>query len=158
MTYDLKVERIIDAPPDVVFDAFVDPEAQKSLYGDDDGQPWVVESELDLRVGGTWTIEFGKEGEEPYRETNVFTQIERPVRIAFEQTMAMGEHGRRRGGRDFSTTVVVTFEGRDGKTLLTIVQTGFEERGDRDRAHAQHDGWGKILDALERVVADRTAR
>jgi uncharacterized protein YndB with AHSA1/START domain len=30
MTYDLRIERIIDAPPEVVFDAFVDPEAQKT--------------------------------------------------------------------------------------------------------------------------------
>jgi uncharacterized protein YndB with AHSA1/START domain len=78
------------------------------------------------------------------------------ARIAFESMMAMGEHGRRRGGRDFSTSIVVTFEERDGKTLLTIVQSGFEERVDRD--NAKDDGWGKILDALERVVADRTAR
>jgi uncharacterized protein YndB with AHSA1/START domain len=156
MTHDLKVERMIDAPPDVVFDTFVDPEAQKVLYGGEEEPAWVVRSDLDLRVGGTWTIEFGEDGQDPYRETNVFTEIDRPRRIAFEQTMAMGEHGRRRGGRDFRTSIVVTFEERDRKTLLTIVQSGFEERDDRDRA--QGDGWVIILDALERVVADRIAR
>ena len=44
MTYDLKVERMIDARPDVVFEAFVDPEAQKSLYGGGEELAWVVGS------------------------------------------------------------------------------------------------------------------
>ena len=155
MTYDLKIERLIDAPTDVVFDAFVDPEAQKLLYGNEAEPTWTVESELDLRVGGTWTIAFGKAGEDPYLETNVFTEVDRPRRIAFDSVMAMGEEGRRNGGRDFSTSVVVTFEERDGKTLLTIVQTGFDDREDRDGVRT---GWGSILDALEQVVTERLAR
>jgi uncharacterized protein YndB with AHSA1/START domain len=69
--------------------------------------------------------------------------------------MAMGEEGRSRGGQDFSTHLIVTFEERDGKTLLTIVQTGFENQDDRDGVEG---GWGTILDALERVVAERVAR
>jgi uncharacterized protein YndB with AHSA1/START domain len=56
-------------------------------------------------------------------------------------------------GRVLSTKVTVTFEDRDGKTLLTIVQTGFENENDRDGA--VEDGWPRILDALERVVAER---
>ena len=153
MTYDLRIERMIDAPPEVVFDAFVEPEAQKFMYGKQEEPAWNVESELDLRVGGTWTIAFGKSGEEPYRETNMFTEVDRPLRIEFDMTMAMGEEGRDKGGQDFSTNVTVTFEDRDGKTLLTIVQTGFENENDRDGA--VEDGWPRILDALERVVAER---
>jgi uncharacterized protein YndB with AHSA1/START domain len=48
--------------------------------------------------------------------------------------------------------VTVTFEKRDGKTLLTIVQIGFESKEDRDGVER---GWPSILDALERVVAER---
>ena len=53
MTHDLTLERVIDAAPELVFDAFVDPDAQKALYAD--GPDWIVESECDLRVGGRWT-------------------------------------------------------------------------------------------------------
>lgn len=148
MSYELKVERLIDAPPEVVFDAFFDPDAQTELYDDETEPSWAVESELDLRVGGTWTIVFGKAGEEPYRETNVFSEVDRPSRVAFDSTMLMG------GARTIGTTVVVTFEVRDEKTLLTIAQTGFEREEDRDDIQG---GWPSILDALERVVAGRVA-
>jgi uncharacterized protein YndB with AHSA1/START domain len=149
MSFDLSIERAIDAPPEVVFDAFFDPEAQRELYDDTREPTWSVQSELDLRVGGTWTITFGKAGEEPYRETNVFSAVDRPHRVAFESTMIMGD-----GGPTIGTAVVVTFEVRDGKTLLTITQTGFERETDRDDLQG---GWPSILDALERVVAARAA-
>jgi uncharacterized protein YndB with AHSA1/START domain len=57
MSHDLRLERVYDAAPEVVFDAFTDPDAQKELYAD--APDWVVESEIDLRVGGRWTIVFG---------------------------------------------------------------------------------------------------
>jgi uncharacterized protein YndB with AHSA1/START domain len=57
-------------------------------------------------------------------------------------------------GRNIDTTVTVAFEDRGGRTLLTIVQTGFERREDRDGIEG---GSPSILDALERVVAGRIA-
>jgi uncharacterized protein YndB with AHSA1/START domain len=150
VTYDLTIERLIDAPPPVVFHAFVDPEAQKALYDNEEEPDWIVQSELDLRVGGTWTIVFGNRGEEPFRETNVFTEVDRPNRLVFDSTMFQGKYG-----GSFDTTVTVTFEDRDGKTLLTIVQTGFEQQEKRDMIRG---GWPSILDALERLVAQAPDR
>lgn len=146
MTYGLTIERVIDAPPETVFDVFVEPAAQSTLYDNEEEIDWHVESELDLRVGGTWTITFGKSGETPFRETNVFTQIDRPRRIVFDSNMFGGKYG-----GSFDTEVTVTFEGRAGKTLLTVVQTGFEDREYRDMIE---NGWPSILDAMERVIAE----
>lgn len=145
MSFDLKIERLVDSPRDAVFDAFVDPDAQKVLYGDETDPDWVVESELDLRVGGTWTISFGKAGSEPYVETNLFREVDRPSRMVFGSSLFMVDDG-----HTVETTVTVTFEDRGGKTLLTIVQTGFARREDRDGIEG---GWPSIIDALERVVA-----
>ena len=59
MTYELKIERLFDAPPEVVFDTLVDPDAQEELFNDQ-VEGWKLwEFEIDLRVGGTWTIVFG---------------------------------------------------------------------------------------------------
>ena len=147
MTYDLQLERLIDAPPEIVFDAFVDPDAQRELYDDPTDPNWSVESDLDLRVGGTWTIAFGPAGVETYRETNTFTEVDRPHRLIFDSDLFMVDDG-----HTVRTRVTITLEERDGKTLLTLRQTGFERREDRDGIEG---GWPSIFDALERVVAAR---
>jgi uncharacterized protein YndB with AHSA1/START domain len=77
---DLTLERLLDAAPEVVFDAFTDPDAQKVLYAG--GPDWVIESECDLRVGGRWTISFGPAGSEPAQETNVFEEVDGPRFLA----------------------------------------------------------------------------
>jgi uncharacterized protein YndB with AHSA1/START domain len=145
MTYDLMIERLIDGPATAVFDVFVDPEAQAELYNDPTDPNWVVASELDLRVGGTWTIAFGTAGQEPYRETNVFTEVERPRRLVFDSTMVMSDDG-----RVIRTEVMVTFEEAGDKTRMTIRQSGFDREEDRDGIE---EGCPSILDALERVIA-----
>ena len=47
------------------------------------------------------------------------------------------------------TEMTITFEDQDGKTLLTMVQTGFEREEDRDGFMG---GWPTYLDTLKGVV------
>ena len=151
MTYDLKIERVLDAPPEVVFDTMVDPAAQDAIFADQVEGWHLVRFEIDLRVGGTWTIVFGPEsGEgEPDRLTNVFTEIDRPRRLAYDTSMYVGGWGRT---IDFTETI--TFEEQDGKTLVTIVETGFETETDRDAFLSGTPGY---LDGLQRAVSMRVA-
>jgi uncharacterized protein YndB with AHSA1/START domain len=147
VTHDLRVERVYDAAPGLVFDAFTDPEAQKEMYADE--PDWIVRSECDLRVGGRWTIEFGPPAAPPSRETCVFEVIERPWLLVFRSTMLMPD------GSSLATRTRVTFtETASGQTRLTVVQTGFPAAGLRDEFT---EGWGGILAGLSRVVAARTA-
>jgi uncharacterized protein YndB with AHSA1/START domain len=149
MTYELRIERLFDAPPELVFDTLVDPEAQDELFNDQLEGWRLLKSEIDLRVGGTWTISFGPEDGtgEPDRLDSVFTEIDRPRRLAYDLSMFVGEWG-----RTVDSTVAYTFEDRDGKTLLTIVQSGFETEADRD---AYLEGTPGFIDSLQRVVAAR---
>jgi uncharacterized protein YndB with AHSA1/START domain len=152
MTHELRIERLLDAPPELVFDTLVGPDAQEELYnGQVEG--WVLLSwEMDLREGGTWTIVFGPEdgSGEPDRLTSVFTEVDRPRRLSYNLSMFVGEWG-----RTVDSSVTYTFEDRDGGTLLTIVQSGFETKEIRD---SYLDGAPGFLDSLERVVASRAAR
>jgi uncharacterized protein YndB with AHSA1/START domain len=91
LTHDLRLERVYDAPPEVVFDAFTDPDAQRELYAD--APDWIVEAECDLRVGGRWTITFGPPDGTPARETNVFQVVDRPRRLVYTSTMTMPDGG-----------------------------------------------------------------
>jgi uncharacterized protein YndB with AHSA1/START domain len=144
MTHDLRLERVIDAVPDVVFDAFTDASAQKELYAD--APDWIVRSECDLRVGGVWTIEFGPPGSTPARETCVFEVVERPRRLVYTSTMSMPD------GSNLATRTEVTFVEDLGRTRVTVMQSGFPTVELRDEFR---DGWGGILDGLGRVTALR---
>jgi uncharacterized protein YndB with AHSA1/START domain len=147
VSHDLRLERLYDAAPEVVFDAFTDPDAQKELYAD--APDWIVEAECDLRVGGRWTIAFGPPGGPPARETNVFEVVDRPRRLVYTSTMTMPD------GSNLATRMQVTFQEEGGRTRLTIVQSGFPTPGLRDEFVG---GWAGILDGLGRVVAARAAR
>lgn len=144
MRHDLKLGRLFDAAPEVVFDAFTDPAAQRQLYAD--APDWVVEAACDLRVGGRWTIAFGPPGSTPARETNMFEVVDRPRRLVYSSTMTMPD------GSSVDTGMEVTFVEEDGRTRLTIVQSGFPTAEVRDEFAG---GWPSILDGLGRVVAAR---
>jgi uncharacterized protein YndB with AHSA1/START domain len=147
MSHELRIERLIDAPPEVVFDAFVDPATQEELHGS--GRPgWTVQrSETDARVGGTSIYAMGFEGDEPDVETRVYSVVDRPNRVVFRHSMEIREWG-----RTVETEMTITFEGRDGKTLLTMVQTGFENAEDRD---AFQSGWPAYLDSLQSIAGQQ---
>ena len=144
MSHDLKLERLLDAAPEVVFDAFIDPHAQKELYAD--APDWIVDAACDLRVGGRWTIAFGPPGSTPARETNVFQVVDRPRRLVYRSTMTMPD------GSSVDTGMEVIFQEQDGRTRLTIVQSGFPTAEVRDEFAG---GWASILDGLGRAVAAR---
>ena len=151
MTYDMKIERLFDAPPELVFDTMVDPEAQPEIFADEVPGWNLWEWEIDLRVGGEWTFVFGlaDRSGEPDRNTSVFTEIDRPRRLAYRSSMFVSEWGR---AVDYTETV--TFEERDGKTLVTIELTDLELEKDRDAFMGGIPGY---LEAVERVVANRMA-
>ena len=149
MTYAMKIERLFDAPPELVFDTMVDPEAQPPIFADEVPGWNLWEWEIDLRVGGEWTFVFGlaDRSGEPDRNTSVFTEIDRPRRLAYRSSMFVSKLGR---AVDYTETV--TFEERDGKTLVTIELTDLELEKDRDAFMGGIPGY---LEAVERVVANR---
>jgi uncharacterized protein YndB with AHSA1/START domain len=145
MTHDLRFERVIDAAPDEVFDAFTRPDGQRAFYGQDD-PGWIVQSECDLRVGGVWTVAFGPSPSELYRHEHVFRAIERPRRLLLATTEI------RLDGSTFKTELELTFEDRDGRTLMTMVQRGFPTVELRD----EHErGLPNAFARLQRVVNPR---
>ena len=144
MSHDLHLERVYRAPPELVFDAFTDPDSQRELYAD--APDWIVEADCDLRVGGRWTVTFGPPGATPARETSVFQVVDRPRRLVYASTMTMPD------GTRIDTDMEVTFQPDDGGTRLTIIQRGFPT----PRLRGEFEGgWAGILDALGRVVTAR---
>ena len=152
MSYDLRIERLLDAPPELVFDTIVDPSAQTEIYaGVVEG--WSLRSfEIDLRVGGNWRYEFGPpEGDGPADVvTHVFTEVDRPRRLAYRGSMYVSGWGRT---VDYEESI--TLEDQAGKTLLTLIMSGLEAEADRD---AFAGGVPSYVDSLKLVVEARAAK
>jgi uncharacterized protein YndB with AHSA1/START domain len=149
VTYDLRIERLFDAPRELVFDTIVDPAFKDEIFNDL-VEGWIVHRfDIDLRVGGSWTVEFGpRDGDGPNDLlTSVFTEVDRPQRIAYDTTMFISEWG-----RTVRFTESMTFDEQDGKTLFTVVQGGFETESDRD---AFQGGTPDFVDSVGRVAEAR---
>ena len=145
MIDELRFERLIDAPPEVVFDAFTTDGGQVAFYGQDD-PGWIVESDCDLRVGGVWTVTFGPSRRRLYRHRHVFEAIDRPRRLVLTTTES------RPDGASFDIGIEFTFEEQDGKTLMTMTQTGFPTAELRDE-HGR--GLPNAFARLERAIRAR---
>lgn len=145
MTEPLRIERVIDAPPDVVFETFLTDDGQAAFYGQDDPD-WVLESDCDLRVGGVWTITFGPARNHLYRHRHIFKVIERPRRLVLATTES------RPDGLSFDFTIEFAFEPRDGRTLMTVTQSGLPTEELREE-HGR--GLPNAFARLERAIQAR---
>jgi len=141
----LRIERLIDAPIEVVFRAWTTREAMQRWYQDrpDD----VVRVDSDLRVGGSYRIEFGPAGQAPFVETGTYVEIEPPHRLVMSETLEGPD-----GVQWADTTVTVVLEEEDGKTRLVLVHENFPTTQRRDDAAG---GWPGFLERLERVATGR---
>jgi uncharacterized protein YndB with AHSA1/START domain len=135
----LRLERIIDATPEAVFDAWTSPDAMEIWYRDGDG--WTAKvTEHDLRVGGGFRIEWGPDEGPLHMETGKYVEIDRPHRLVILETLE---------GAWEDTRLTLTFAAEDGKTRLTLVHEGFPSQEVRDGARG---GWPSFIDRVERIV------
>jgi len=131
------VERQIAASPEMVFDAWLDPQgAGRWLFATPDG---VMEKvEIDPRVGGRFTIAERRGGDlaEHFGE---YVEIDRPRRLAFDfWTNFSAERTR---------VIVIVAPDGDG-SLLTLRHEGVWA----DYEARTRQGWTMILDGLARTL------
>jgi len=144
MTLDMRMTRLLPASPEQVFDAYTDAEKQKIWYSILDKEPGIVEIEVDLRVGGQQTAVWGPDRDTLFRETQTFLEIDRPHRLVTEST------GSSPDGMTMTTRIEITFEEKDGGTLMTVQQSGFPVPEVRDFFVAEV--WAGALDRIEEFL------
>jgi uncharacterized protein YndB with AHSA1/START domain len=115
MSEDVRFARLINARPEVVFDAFTGQDGQEAFYGATGAN---IESECDLRVGGHWTVRFWLSRDEVFRHDHVFRVIDRPNRLVLDTTES------RPDGSVIEFEIEYTFEARGEGTLMTMIQRG----------------------------------
>jgi uncharacterized protein YndB with AHSA1/START domain len=145
VTDELRLARRIDAPADVVFEAFTTDGGQLAFYGQDD-PGWIVESDCDLRIGGVWAVTFGPSRSRLYRHRHVFEVVDRPRRLVLATTEFRAD------GSSFDFTIELTFEEQGSGTLMTITQSGFPTA----ELRAEHGrGMPNAVARLERAIHAR---
>ena len=152
---DLTLERLFDAPRDLVWRAWTDPEQLRKWWAP---KPYeIAECEMDLRPGGKFhTRMTGPDGFDS-SGTGCFLEVVDGERLVW--TSALGEGWRPNalatedcGGLAFTT--IVTFEDAgEGRTRYRAVAMHKDARD--SEAHAGmgfHEGWGTCADQLGEVA------
>ena len=143
-TNTLRIERLVNATPEALYEAWTTPSAMEEWYRDGDGYVARV-VEHDLRVGGRYRIEFGPEGAAPFVEQGEYLELDPPRRVVVRETLATPE-----GGGWTGTIATVEFLHEGDKTRFVLVHEGFPSTIERDAAAG---GWPGFVDRVERLVS-----
>lgn len=111
---EIVLSRLIDAPRDVVFSAWTDPDQIQAWFGP---EGMAIETkEIDLNPGGIWRFDMVAADGTRYTNRMVFLRIEPP-------TLLEVEHGSDQDDDPGKFRMLVTFdEQSNGKTVLTLRQ------------------------------------
>lgn len=140
---DLVLERVIDVPPQLVWDAWTKPEHIRKWFAP---APWTVtECEIDLRPGGMCrTVMRSPDGQE-FPNVGCYLEIVAGRKIVFTDALGPGY----RPAENPFFTAVITFEpsGKGTKYTARAIHGNVANR-DKHNAMGFHTGWGKCLDQL----------
>ena len=156
---ELVITRVFDAPCELVFKAWTEPERLMSWWGP---RGWTLPvCTIDLRPGGVWHYCMrGPAGEESWGKA-VYREITPPERLVYTDSFSDAEgnlvepaHYGLSPGFPRETLVTVTFEERDGKTALTL-RCAVGSASDTEREMAQQ-GWSESFDKLAEALENQS--
>ena len=141
---DLVLERVVDVPRTLVWQAWTRPEHVKRWFAP---APWTVtDCKIDLRPGGVFrTVMRSPEGEE-YPGDGCFLEIVENERLVWTDALAPGF---RPSEAPFMTVVVTLADQGAGRTKYSArtMHKSPEERKKHEEMGFV-DGWGKCLDQM----------
>jgi len=135
----LEVSRVINAPKESLFDAWLDPKmlAKFMMPAPDMSVPDV---KTDARVGGRFLIVMHSGGKDMPHE-GTYKTIERPNTLAFTWESPMSPID--------GSLVTLNFDDVDGGTKVTLNHVRFPNEESRNN---HEGGWTRILEALAGAV------
>jgi uncharacterized protein YndB with AHSA1/START domain len=147
---ELVITRIFDAPRELLWKAWTDPELVKRWWGPKGFTSPV--SKIDLRVGGVYLNCMRSPDGQDYWSTGVYREIVELERIVCTDSFSDAEgnvipasnYGMS-GEWPLELLVTVTFEEYEGKTKMTLQHVGIPAGENRDLTEA---GWNESFDKL----------
>ena len=138
---DIVITRTFDAPRDIVFRAWTDPEQMRQWWGPKEFTG--TASEIDLRPGGAWRACMRPPDGVDHWTRGVFHVIDAPARLVMSFAWDTPDA--------FETLITLNFEGEGDKTTMTFHQGIFETPG----SHNGHrEGWEETFEKLAAFVAN----
>lgn len=140
---DLKLERIVDVPRELLWECWTTPEHIKNFFVP---RPHTVkECEIDLRVGGRFNTLFDVDGNE-MKNDGVFLEIDAGKKLVFTDAYT---EGWKPSENPFMTAIILLEDVSDGVTRYTAIARHWSPE-----ARQSHEdmgfftGWGIVLDQL----------
>ena len=155
---DLVLERTIDAPIDLVWQAYTDPQHLKKWFAP---RPYEIsELELDLRPGGIFRIRMvGPDGFDTGHGTpGCVLEVIEGEKLAWTSALGPGYRPNEAGEgcESFPMTAVITFaDAGDGRTAYKAVAL-HKNLADKETHEKMgfHDGWGTTATQLEELAKE----
>jgi len=159
---DLVLERTLDAPIDLVWEAYTNPEHMKRWFAP---KPYEIsEIELDLKPGGVFRIRMvGPDGFDTGHGTpGCVLEVEDRRKLVWTSALGPGYRPNElatEGCEAFPMTAVVTFaDAGNGKTSYKAVSL-HKDAKDRETHEKMgfHEGWGTVAGQLEQFAQSLAA-
>jgi uncharacterized protein YndB with AHSA1/START domain len=137
----LTIVRIIKAPPQAVFNAFVDP-AKIALWWGPDAGP-VLSAEVEPRIGGRFHVRFQMLDGSEHGSAGIFEIFDPPNRLAMSWVWDNEPRA--------ASHIEVIFRAVEAGTELTFTHSRLADDASRDD---HENGWNGALDKLEANAGD----
>ena len=139
---ELKISRFLDAPRELVWEVWTDPEYIKNWWGPSGFRNTI--SKMDVEEEGVWEfIMHGPDGKD-YRNKHIFKEIVKPERLVLDHVT------------EPRFTMTVTFVAQGEKTLITIhsLFESEEQLQEVIKVFKADEGMKQNVDRLEAYLAN----
>jgi len=146
--------RVFDAPRELVFRAWTDPEHLAQWWGPHGFTNPVCE--VDLRPGGAWRIDMQGPDGTIYPNKGIYQEVVVPERLVFSDIVDDDTDAWGNSPPPPSSVSTITFEEHDGKTKITMT-TRLQSIAARDAMVEMGAvaGWTESMERLDILLRDR---
>jgi uncharacterized protein YndB with AHSA1/START domain len=148
--------RTLDAPPDLVFQAWTDPDHMQWFFNPERTPPG-ERAEVDLRVGGAWRLRMIVDEDTDYITGGIYREIVSVEKLVFEWGAVGGwpEIDPVRGAAGLVVTVELAPRGDKTEMVLRLdFPDGLSDAEVRKLLDmGMRDGWGDTIDRLVAAFA-----
>ena len=134
------VTRTFDAPARIVFDAWTKPELFMRWWAPRSMGLTIRSCEMDARTGGKYRLEFGQDAASSFAFFGKYIEVTPNERIVWTNEES-----------DDGAVTTVTFEEKDGRTLLTLSEL-YPSKEALEAEHGAEDGLPEQFEQLDELL------